>query len=390
MKIAFYSDTVFSFGGVQRVLAEVAKELARRHEVTILSLDFDTDMQMYGYAQSNVQFYYLNYPSQPRLSRLWRRAYGGLYKYALPHNSLTHAGYAYTFFPQICKEILLRGILDGHFDVVIGVHCFLSMHLASIRQRIPGRVIGWMHNSFEAFFLKEQPYLPRLKDFFVYCMRQLDGCVVLCQADAERYQAELGLQPTVIYNPLTLVPTPDPSPVGTVHHRILSVGRFSPRHKGFDILLKAFARFSATHPEWRLQIVGDGPEKPLYEQIIKDYGIQGKVELLPFTSRIGERYVAADFYVLSSRWEGLPLVLMEAMAHGLPVVASSLPVTRELFRNQSMALLFPSEDVEALAKALAQMTDGNRWLSLKEAARQYAARFTVESIGQEWERIIGG
>jgi glycosyltransferase involved in cell wall biosynthesis len=389
MRIAFYSDTVFTFGGVQRVLAEVAKGLAERHEVTILSLDRTADLQMYGYAQSGVRFVYLNYPKAEGPAQWIRKAYSLCYKRLLTHGRLTSALYARSFFPEPYKRQLAEAINRGGYDAVIGVHAFLSMHLASIRPRIHARTIGWMHNSYEAFFEKEHPYVPYLKDFFAYCMQRMDDCVVLCQADAMRYRAELGLQPKVIYNPLTLHPTADAtSPGGTIHHRILSVGRFSYRHKGFDILLKAFALLAKTHPEWTLELVGEGPERPLYDQIIQKEGIEGKVEIQPFTTQIGEHYRAADFYVLSSRWEGLPLVLMEAMAHGLPVVASRLPVTEELLEGHDEAILFERENAEALAEAMERMIAGNHWLTLKEKAKRYAALFTIENKVKEWESLL--
>jgi hypothetical protein len=89
MKIAFYSDTVFTFGGVQRVLAEVAKSLAERHEVTILSLDRSTDLQMYDYALSRVHFKYLDYPPLGGPKQLLRKTYSLIYKRVLPACDLT-------------------------------------------------------------------------------------------------------------------------------------------------------------------------------------------------------------------------------------------------------------------------------------------------------------
>jgi glycosyltransferase involved in cell wall biosynthesis len=116
--------------------------------------------------------------------------------------------------------------------------------------------------------------------------------------------------------------------------------------------------------------------------------MERNVDLRPFTRQIEARYAAADFYVLSSRWEGMPLVLVEAMAHGLPIVASRLPVTEELLEGHGVGLLCPSEDIQALADALEQMVRDEHWLDMKKAAHEYAQQFTVPQVIRQWEALF--
>lgn len=92
MRILFYCDTVFSFGGVQRVLAEIAKALSGKHEVTILTTDTCTDLSMYGYAESTVQFDSFSYSASSFIERLLCKSYSFLYKHGLPHTRLTSNG----------------------------------------------------------------------------------------------------------------------------------------------------------------------------------------------------------------------------------------------------------------------------------------------------------
>lgn len=99
MRILFYCDTVFSFGGVQRVLAEIAKALSGKHEVTILTTDTCTDLSMYGYAESTVQFDSFSYSASSFIERLLCKGYSFLYKHGLPHTRLTSEWYAASFFP---------------------------------------------------------------------------------------------------------------------------------------------------------------------------------------------------------------------------------------------------------------------------------------------------
>jgi glycosyltransferase involved in cell wall biosynthesis len=76
------------------------------------------------------------------------------------------------------------------------------------------------------------------------------------------------------------------------------------------------------------------------------------------------------------------------MAHGLPVVASRLPVTEELLEGHDEAILFERENAEALAEAMERMIAGNHWLTLKEKAKRYAALFTIENKVKEWESLL--
>lgn len=166
MRILFYCDTVFSFGGVQRVLAEIAKALSGKHEVTILTTDTCTDLSMYGYAESTVLFDYFSYSASSFIERLLCKGYSFLYKHGLPHTRQTSAWYAASFFPSSYKRTLARKINARQCDVVIGVHAFMALHLSAVKSRIRTKTVGWLHNSYEAFFEKETPYLPGLDCFF--------------------------------------------------------------------------------------------------------------------------------------------------------------------------------------------------------------------------------
>ena len=157
MRILFYCDTVFSFGGVQRVLAEIAKALSGKHEVTILTTDTCTDLSMYGYAESTVRFDSFSYSASSFIERLLCKGYSFLYKHGLPHTRLTSEWYAASFFPSSYKRTLARKINARQCDVVIGVHAFMALHLSAVKSRIRTKTVGWLHNSYEAFFEKDTP-----------------------------------------------------------------------------------------------------------------------------------------------------------------------------------------------------------------------------------------
>lgn len=385
MKIAFYSDTVWGYGGVQRVLAEIAKALCKDHDVSILTSDCQIDMTMYDYDKSVINFDQIKYGNVPFLERLLCKGYSFFYKKILPVNRFTSRLYAKSFFLPTYRRILSDRINHEGYQKVIAVHAYCALHLAAVSHLIHAETIGWMHNSYEAFFEKQNPYLPSLKIFFKYQISLLSKVVVLTQIDRQRYWKELGLETNVIYNPLTI----------HVHgrgnrenKRFLSVGRFSKGHKGFDLLLKAFATFAGFYPEWRLDIVGEGPEYKFYSSLIVEYQLQKRVAIHPFTKDIATYYENASVYVLSSRWEGMPLVLMEAMAHGLPVISSDIPVAKELMNDKEVAVFFKSENISQLTDCLNYMASEADLEVMGEKAYLYSKEFDIKHISNQWNEII--
>ena len=273
----------------------------------------------------------------------------------------------------------------GSYDVIIGVHAPLAGRLATIKSQLPGvKTIGWVHNSFEALFGAQFRYIGAgRKRHYVYQFRRLDHVVLLCHHDADMYQAYDPLfTPTVIYNPLTL--TPGQRSDGT-SKRFLAVGRFSRQHKGFDLLIEAFHLFAQHNSLWTLDIVGEGREENLLRELIRKYQLESRVTIHPFTTNIQQYYSQAQVYVLSSRWEGFGLVLVEAMAHGLPVVSSDLPTSLEIMGD--FGLYFKNGDISSLAQQLEAATRLD-WPSLSGEALVIARRFDISHIIERWKALI--
>lgn len=385
MKILFYCDTVFSIGGVQRVLAMISHGLSKEHNVTILTTDNIHKLSMYDYDKSSIVFDFIDYSPIYNLQSFLCKSYSFLYKYILFQTRITSSIYAKSFFLPAYRRKLIKKINEGNYDVVVGVHAYFSLHLASIKDQIHAKTIGWMHNSYEAFFEKENPYLPHLKDFFAYEMAELDKIVVLSHTDKKKYEERLGLKPEVIYNPLT-VEVKGRADVSS--KRFLSVGRFSKAHKGFDLLIKAFAAFAEKNEDWMLDIVGEGAEEKLYRLLIKANNLENRISIHPFTKNIHQYYASSSAYVLASRWEGMPLVLMEAMVYGLPIVASDIPVAKELLEGEGMAMLFEKENISQLADCLNSMATDADLNAMSKKSVAYAEKFKIDAIIKQWEKIL--
>lgn len=385
-KICFLVDSIFTFGGVQRVTAVIAGALAKDYDVTIVTFDKpeQKDLSLYKLADYPIKYQFISYPEITQTKNRLCKAYSYLYRKILPKCGLTSDLYAHSSFSYERRKALIKILQEGGYDAVIGVHAFLAIRLATIKKELGNtKIIGWIHNSFDALLREGSPYLgTELKYHYGRQLQKLDEVVVLYQQDAEMYQKAFGFKPSAIYNPLTLKPGPRSD---GQQKKFLAVGRFSPKHKGFDLLIQAFSLFVQKNQKWTLDIVGDGPEKEQLAQMITENGLESRIHLHPFTNEIQTYYSSASIYVLSSRWEGMPLVLVEAMSHGLPIIASDIPTCQEVLGDFGM--FFKNGDIQELAQRLEDATHLD-WQKKSDEAIKIAQRFGVNEIAEQWKQRL--
>jgi GalNAc-alpha-(1->4)-GalNAc-alpha-(1->3)-diNAcBac-PP-undecaprenol alpha-1,4-N-acetyl-D-galactosaminyltransferase len=189
-----------------------------------------------------------------------------------------------------------------------------------------------------------------------------------------------------------------PNPIGewtgphpTYHlpegHTVLAAGRLVPQ-KGFDLLLQACAR--TLRPDWSLVICGEGPERQRLQRLASELGIEDRVHMPGVVSGLRGLLPQADIFVLSSRFEGFPNVLLEAMAAGLGVIAFDCPSgPADIVHHEIDGLLVPAEDADALAKSLEQLTsDENARARLGAKARDVMERFSTERVMKLWSDLL--
>ncbi|MDP3938095.1 MAG: glycosyltransferase family 4 protein, partial [Deltaproteobacteria bacterium] len=155
---------------------------------------------------------------------------------------------------------------------------------------------------------------------------------------------------------------------------VLFVGRLS-YQKGVDVLLEAWARFRRRRPRAHLVLLGEGPEAAALQRQAEALGIAASVDFRGLRRDAGPHYAAADIFVLPSRYEGFPNVMLEAMSAGLPVVASRVSGTEDAIDNGRNGLLVPPGEPQPLADALFELASGPE----RARALGHEARKTVES-----------
>lgn len=169
--------------------------------------------------------------------------------------------------------------------------------------------------------------------------------------------------------------------------RILAVGRLD-YQKGFDRLLEAW-HIVQQHPEfsdWRLDIFGQGEWHDRLEQTIRRYGLEQQTAINPPTSDIGSEYARSSMLVMSSNYEGFPMVMIEAMAGGLPVVAFDfLCGPKDIIRHEQNGLIVPNGNIPALAKAMMQLMASEQLRQkLSVNARKITQTYSEEQVMKQW------
>ena len=152
------------------------------------------------------------------------------------------------------------------------------------------------------------------------------------------------------------------------------------------MLVKAFSMIASKCPQWYIDIYGSGDEKAMLCQLIADYNLQGRIVIHEPTTDIYREYQTSDFLVLSSRYEGFALVLLEAMACGIPCVAFRCKYgPGDVIHHGSDGLLANNGDIHALADGVLWMaTHTEERLRMGKAARLTIENYRKEKIMNEW------
>lgn len=218
-----------------------------------------------------------------------------------------------------------------------------------------------------------------------------DAIVVQTEAVRRRVAERWGAPMAVIPNPVEAPPAavrPARAPSAAAG-AIVSAGRLEPA-KGFDVLLDAFARIAPRHPGWSLAIWGEGPERAALEERRDRLGLAGRAEFRGAYRNPAEAFADADLFVLASRREGFPNALCEAMAWGLPVVATDCASgPAEIVTAGLDGVLVPPEDPAALARSMeALVARPERRAELAVRARDIADRLSLGQVLERWNETL--
>lgn len=213
----------------------------------------------------------------------------------------------------------------------------------------------------------------------------VNNTVVLTEEDERDYRVNYAPRVLTIPN-FTNIGQNEPSKCE--NRVLLAVGRHAPQ-KGFDMLIKAWTKTDASG--WKLRIVGSGDDKQKNEQLAQDLGVSDRIEFVEAHPEIAKEFQNASCFVLSSRFEGLVLVLIEAKMMGLPCISFDCPNSpREVIRDGIDGWLVPKEDVGALAKEMTYRLSDIEALKRAgaEGKKDAVNRYSPQAIKKEWLTIL--
>ncbi len=289
----------------------------------------------------------------------------------------------YKWFHAI--RLIRRHIKEDHPDMIIGM-----MHLCSFIGRVAAGhshvpVVLTIHHAIHHAWVRYS-VTTRLADRWMPLF--FSGTTVLTRVDADYYKRH-DVSVFVMPNPLTFQPA---LTVPKKEKMILAAGRLSAVHiKGWDLLIKAWSMIAADYPEWTLVIAGDGSEKDkqTLREMIPDERVCQRVLLVGHQRDMLPWYQKAAVFVLSSRSEGMPMVLLEAMSQGCaPLATDNDGRTREIITNSGEGLIC-QPDVASLSKGLRSLLTGDMLRTrLQQGALRRSSSFLPNRIERRWEDLF--
>lgn len=215
-------------------------------------------------------------------------------------------------------------------------------------------------------------------------IKQLDALVVLTNHDADSWKTVKDA--IVIPNPITIT---IPQISTCENNKIISVGRLS-EQKGFDMLINAWKIVSKKYPDWELNIYGEGELKGCLEKQIKDNVLGNSLHLCGPTKNVVEKYAESSIYVMSSRFEGFGLVLVEAMSCGIPCISFDCPYgPSDIIRHNEDGLLVENGNIQKLADAIIYLIKNS--FTRKQMGKksfENSLRYSINNIMQQWTNLF--
>lgn len=351
-KIGFLIMNFENGGGTERVTSVIANELIKnRFEVTVISCQY-----------GNSSKFVLN--EQVKLHSLEGEKCG---------NSALRKLYA--------EKQLIKYVQEERIDVMIAVDVALYLYLIPLQLKKLCKCVAWEHFNYYINPNKMVKYARKL------AAEHADCVVVLGKNDLNNYLTHYKhtKNVTYIYNPIA-VDASESSPL--TQKRAIAVGRLN-RQKGFDMLVEVWALIEKEVPDWKLDIYGQGPLKDVIQKRIDDLNLQN-IKLRGFSDDIHKAYMESSMFFLSSRYEGFVLVLMEAMATGLPAVSFRCKEgPEETIEDGVNGFLVDEGNIQQFADcAIELMKNEDLLKQFASKTKKDLDRFNTDVIMNQWVELL--
>ncbi len=301
--------------------------------------------------------------------------------------------YKYPFFKRVYEGLRMKYHFRKKFlDVIEKLHpdlistpTYTEEYMKSIISvRNKTKVVIESHTAFSHDFVGKTFTEKIRKDKLLQIIRHCDLLITLTKSDAECWKPYIN-NVLVVRNPVTFFPDAINDQV-KVEGRIIAVGRLHPQ-KRFDRLIEAFSIIADKYPKWFIDIYGEGGEKELITQKITDMGLSNRIHLKGETNDIYSEYKKSQFFVLTSDYEGFGLVLLEAMACGIPCVSTNCPYgPSDIITDGQDGLLSELSSKDLSVKIEWMITHESERQMMGTKARHNMKKFKKDVVMKEWEK----
>lgn len=390
MKICIWCTKIFDLGGTKRVVTLLANELVKEHDVTIMVYEdrFKEDRNMYHMSEDiKVDFidndYFVNRHHTPafcwrylvrKLNNKW-----GVFNHGKLNRILEDA-----IFPKKTQDKWVKYLNEQDYDIIITT-ASLSLRLGMLAPRLNAKTIGWQHNCFNGYLKVPNVVFWKQEALLQEYLPKLDRYIVLSDYDRIDYKKILGIVTEVKINPRSFVSEKKCNPASK---RFLMATRFV-YAKGLDLMMEAFEKFCKEDDEWQLDIIGSGD---LWNEIISDAKkrhIEDRVNFVGYTNEPEKYYLNSSVFLLPSRWEGWPMVIMEAFEFGLPVIAFHTGAMDLIIDDGKTGFLPEAFDVDKFTEAMLKLAhDDELRRKMSRNAIWKSEDFAIEKAVSEWNHLF--
>ncbi|THV31967.1 glycosyltransferase [Glycomyces paridis] len=380
MRITFLVRTVWGIGGTIRTTVNTAEALAERgHDVAIASCvrnkaapDFDIDPRIAVRSLWDVRA-----PADGGEALSPLDAYRARRPSFLDADNVNNMKESSRLLDRRVK----RFFQEVDTDILVTTQASLNLYAAAYAR--PDTVVVAQ----EHLFLDN--YRPAVRSRLLAACDRFDALVVITEADARAYREALRDRAGIVEVIPNSVPANTVGPSPLTAPVIMSAGRLTSM-KGFDLLVEAFGEIAHRYPDWSVRVYGRGPEKKRLHRLIGEYGLRGRIKLMGPVSPLDPVWQEASIAAVTSHYESFGLILVEAMAAGVPVVATAVkqgPI--ELVDHEVNGLLVEPKNAERLAEALARlMDDAQLRRKLADGGRATARTFEPYRVVALHERLF--
>lgn len=384
-KILFIAHSIFTYGGEQRVCIEIMNALCQNADIVVITGDRETEKNVYA-IDERIKIicnpYVREFGTRGILKIMIRRLSAVLNIFKKPcFKSLLFWAYNRDeYFQEIISHVE-----EEKPDIVVGVAGLNTQLLYHISKECKVKTIAWMHNSYEAYFETPGVYHWNQDYLFQEMLPQIDRCVVLNEYIAKRYKESFHVDCKVIYNPRSFE---SEQKTDFSKKQFIASGRMV-YAKGFDLLIESFEIFSKKNKDWNLVILGDGKYKNILEKKVQKAGLEKRVILTGFTNEVKKYMLESSIFLLTSRWEGFPMVITEALEFGLPVIAYDITAMLPLVTNGVEGILVDAFDTQKYAEEMLNLAE-NKEMQQRMSANgiKKASQISIQNIVKQWEELF--